>query len=82
MDLIIQARGAKITIEVDGKLKAVSADDKEVKFYISGEEDIREASKKLTSFNIWHNPYPYYLGIPFEVGDLEPRYKAEIQFNL
>jgi hypothetical protein len=53
-----------------------------VKFYISGEEDIREASKKLTSFNIWHNPYPHYLGIPFEVGDLEPRYKAEIQFNL
>lgn len=82
MDLIIQARGAKITIEVDGKLKVVSADDKEVKFYISGEENIREASKKLASFKIWHNPYPHYLGIPFEVGDLEEGYKAKVQFNL
>lgn len=28
MDLIIQARGAKITLEVNGKLRAVSADSK------------------------------------------------------
>lgn len=82
MDLIIQARGAKITLEVNGKLRAISADSKEVKFYISGEDNIREASEKLTSFNIWHNPYPHYLGIPFEVGDLENNYKADIQFNL
>lgn len=82
MDLIIQARGAKITLEVNGKLKAILANDEEVRFYISGEDNIREASEKLASFNIWHNPYPHYLGIPFKVEDLEKGYKAEVQFNL
>lgn len=62
MDLIIQARGAKITIEVDGKLRAVSADDKEVKFYISGEEDIREASKKINIFQYLAQSLPSLFG--------------------
>lgn len=82
MDLIIKAREVTVNITVQGFLKVVSANEKEIRFYISGEDNIREASEKLTSFNIWHNPYPHYLGIPFEVGDLENNYKADIQFNL
>lgn len=81
MDLIIKAREVTVDITVQGFLKA-SANEKEIRFYISGEANIREASEQLSNHNIWHNPYPHYLGIPFTVGSLEPRYKAEIQFNL
>lgn len=82
MDLIIKARNVTVTLTVRGFLKVVSADENEIRFYISGEDNIREASKQLSDHNIWHNPYPHYLGIPFTAGSLEPGYKAEVQFNL
>lgn len=82
MDLIIKARNVKVNVTVQGFLKVVSANEEEIRFYISGEDNIREASKQLSDHNIWHNPYPHYLGIPFTAGSLEPRYKAEVQFNL
>lgn len=82
MDLIIKARNVTVNITVHGFLKVVSANEEEIRFYISGEDNIREASKQLSDHNIWHNPYPHYLGIPFTAGSLEPGYKAEIQFNL
>lgn len=82
MDLIIKARNVTVTLTVHGFLKVVSANEGEIRFYISGEDNIREASKQLSDHNIWHNPYPHYLGIPFTAGSLEPGYKAEIQFNL
>lgn len=81
MDLIIKARNVTVTLTVQGFLKVVSANE-EIRFYISGEDNIREASKQLSDHNIWHNPYPHYLGIPFTAGSLEPGYKAEVQFNL
>ena len=82
MDLIIKARNVTVNITVHGFLKVVSANEEKIRFYISGEDNIREASKQLSDHNIWHNPYPHYLGIPFTAGSLEPGYKAEIQFNL
>lgn len=82
MDLIIKARNVTVNITVHGFLKVVSANENEIRFYISGEDNIREASEQLSDHNIWHNPYPHYLGIPFTAGSLEPGYKAEIQFNL
>lgn len=82
MDLIIKARNVTVTLTVYGFLKVVSANEEEIRFYISGEDNIREASKQLSDHNIWHNPYPHYLGIPFTAGSLEPGYKAEVQFNL
>lgn len=82
MDLIIKARNVTVNITVHGFLKVVSANEEEIRFYISGEDNIREASKQLSDHNIWHNPYPHYLGIPFTAGSLEPGYTAEVQFNL
>lgn len=82
MDLIIKARNVTVTLTVQGFLKVVSANEEEIRFYISGEDNIREASKQLSDHNIWHNPYPHYLGIPFTAGSLEPGYTAEVQFNL
>ena len=82
MDLIIKARNVTVNITVHGFLKVVSANEEEIRFYISGEDNIREASKQLSDHNIWHNPYPHYLGLPFTAGSLEPGYKAEVQFNL
>ena len=82
MDLIIKARNVTVILTVHGFLKVVSANEEEIRFYISGEDNIREASKQLSDHNIWHNPYPHYLGIPFTAGSLEPGYKAEVQFNL
>lgn len=82
MDLIIKARNVTVTLTVHGFLKVVSANEEEIRFYISGEDNIREASKQLSDHNIWHNPYPHYLGIPFTAGSLEPGYKAEVQLNL
>lgn len=82
MDLIIKARNVTVTLTVHDFLKVVSANEEEIRFYISGEDNIREASKQLSNHNIWHNPYPHYLGIPFTAGSLEPGYKAEVQFNL
>ena len=82
MDLIIKARNVTVTLTVQDFLKVVSANEEEIRFYISGEDNIREASKQLSDHNIWHNPYPHYLDIPFTAGSLEPGYKAEVQFNL
>ena len=31
------------------------------KFYISGENNIKDASDELGKHHIWHNPYPHYL---------------------
>ena len=53
----------------------------QIKFYISGENNIKDASDELGKHHIWHNPYPHYLGIPFKL-DFDPDYKAEVQFNL
>lgn len=82
MDLIIKARNVTVNITVHGFLKVVSANEEEIRFYISGEDNIREASEQLFNHNIWHNTYPHYLGIPFTAESLEPGYKAEVQFNL
>lgn len=82
MDLIIKARNVTVTLTVQGFLKVVSANENEIRFYISGEDNIWEASEQLSNHNIWHNPYPHYLGIPFIAESLEPGYKAEVQFNL
>lgn len=82
MDLIIKARNVTVNTTVHGFLKVVSANEEEIRFYISGEDNIREASEQLSDHNIWHNTYPHYLGIPFTAESLEPGYKAEVQFNL
>lgn len=83
MDLIIKARGKVTVVTIEGNLKVITADKHEIRFHITGgEENIRKASKILQENNIWHNPYPHYLGIPFEVGETEKGYKAEVQFNL
>lgn len=82
MDLIIKARNVTVTLTVQGFLKVVSANENEIRFYISGEDNIWEASEQLSNHKIWHNTYPHYLGIPFTAESLEPGYKAEVQFNL
>lgn len=81
MDLIVKTQEKQVTITVKGYLKAITLDDREIKFYISGENNIRDASDELSKHHIWHNPYPHYLGIPFKL-DFDPDYKAEVQFNL
>lgn len=81
MDLIVKTQEKQVTITVKGYLKAITSDDREVKFYISGENNIMNASDELGKQHIWHNPCPHYLGIPFKL-DFDPDYKAEVQFNL
>ena len=81
MDLIVKTQEKQVTITVLGHLKAITSDDREIKFYISGENNIKDASDELGKHHIWHNPYPHYLGIPFK-SDFDPDYKAEVQFNL
>lgn len=81
MDLIVKTQEKQVTITVNGYLKAITSDDHEIKFYISGENNIKNASDGLGKYHIWHNPYPHYLGIPFKL-DFDPSYKAEVQFNL
>lgn len=81
MDLIVKTQEKQVTITVKGYLKAITSDDREVKFYISGENNIMNASDELDKHHIWHNPGPHYLGIPFK-SDFDPDYKAEVQFNL
>ncbi len=80
MDLIVKTQEKQVTITVKGYLKAITSDDREIKFYIS-EENIMNASDELGKHHIWHNPCPHYLGIPFKL-DFDPDYKAEVQFNL
>lgn len=81
MDLIVKTQEKQVTITVNGYLKAITSDDREIKFYISGENNIKDASDELGKHHIWHNLYPHYLGIPFKL-DFDPDYKAEVQFNL
>lgn len=82
MDLIVKTQEKQVTITiVKGYLKAITSDDREIKFYISGENNIMNASDELGKHHIWHNPCPHYLGIPFKL-DFDPNYKAEVQFNL
>lgn len=81
MDLIVKTQEKQVTITVKGYLKAIISDDREIKFYISGENNIMNASDELGEHHIWHNPCPHYLGIPFKL-DFDPDYKAEVQFNL
>lgn len=81
MDLIVKTQEKQVTITVKGYLKAITSDDREIKFYISGENNIMNASDELSKHHIWHNHYPHYLGIPFKL-DFDPDYKAEVQFNL
>ena len=81
MDLIVKTQEKQVTITVKGYLKAITSDDHEIKFYISGENNIMNAPDELSKHHIWHNLYPHYLGIPFKL-DFDPDYKAEVQFNL
>lgn len=81
MDLIVKTQEKQVTITVKGYLKAITSDDREIKFYISEENNIMNASDELDKHHIWHNPCPHYLGIPFK-SDFDPDYKAEVQFNL
>lgn len=81
MDLIVKTQEKQVTITVKGYLKAITSDDREIKFYIFGENNIMNASDELGKHHIWHNPCPHYLGIPFKL-DFDPDYKAEVQFNL
>lgn len=81
MDLIVKTQEKQVTITVKGYLKAITSDDREIKFYISEENSIMNASDELGKHHIWHNPCPHYLGIPFK-SDFDPDYKAEVQFNL
>lgn len=64
MDLIVKTQEKQVTITVKGYLKAITLDDREIKFYISGENNIKDASDELGKHHIWHNLYPHYLGIP------------------
>lgn len=64
MDLIVKTQEKQVTITVKGYLKAITSDDREIKFYISGENNIKDASDELGKHHIWHNLYPHYLGIP------------------
>ena len=61
MDLIVKTQEKQVTITVKGYLKAITSDDREIKFYISGENNIKDASDELGKHHIWHNPYPHYL---------------------
>lgn len=81
MDLIVKTQEKQVTITVKGYLKAIISDDREIKFYIPGENNIMNASDELCKHHIWHNPCPHHLGIPFKL-DFDPDYKAEVQFNL
>lgn len=81
MDLIVKTQEKQVTITVKGYLKAITSDDREIKFYIPGENNIMNASDELGKHHIWHNPCPHYLGIPSKL-DFDPDYKAEVQFNL
>ncbi len=81
MDLIVKTQEKQVTITVKGYLKAITSDDREIKFYISGENNIMNASDELGKHHICHNHCPHYLGIPFKL-DFDPDYKAEVQFNL
>ena len=81
MDLILKTPEKQVTITVEGYLKAITSGDREIKFYISGKNNIMNASYELSKHRIWHNPYSHYLGIPFKL-DFDPDYKAEVQFNL
>lgn len=81
MDLIVKTQEKQVTITINGYLKTITSDDHEIKFYISGENNIMNASDELGRHHIWHNPCPHYLGIPFKL-DFDPDYKAEVQFNL
>ena len=51
MDLIIKAREVTVNITVQGFLKVVSANEKEIRFYISGEDNIKEASEQPSPLN-------------------------------
>lgn len=82
MDLIIKARGKATVVTIEGELKVITSDKYEIRFHITGEENIRKAFQILEENKIWHNPYPHYLGIPFEVGEMEKDYRASVQFNL
>ena len=44
MDLIVKTQEKQVTITVKGYLKAITLDDREIKFYISGENNIKDAS--------------------------------------
>lgn len=81
MDLIVKTPEKQVTITVKGYLKAITSDDREIKFYISGKDNIMNASYELCKHHIWHNPCSHYLGIPLKL-DFDPDYKAEVQFNL
>lgn len=81
MDLIVKTQEKQVTITVKGYLKAITSDDREIKFYLSEENNTMNASDELGKHHIWHNPCPHYLGIPFK-SDFDPDYKAEVQFNL
>lgn len=43
MDLIVKTQEKQVTITVKGYLKAITSDDREIKFYISGENNIMNA---------------------------------------
>lgn len=78
MDLIVKTQEKQVTIiTVKGYLKAIISDDREIKFYISEENNIMNASDELGKHHIWHNPCPHYLRIPFKL-DFDPDYKAEV----
>lgn len=55
--------------------------EREIKFYISGENNIMNASDELGKHHIWHNPCPHYLGIPFKL-DFDPDYKSRSSVQL
>lgn len=59
MDLIVKTQEKQVTITVKGYLKAITSDDREIKFYISGENNIMNASDELCKHHIWHNPCPH-----------------------
>ena len=52
MDLIVKTQEKQVTITVNGYLKAITSDDHEIKFYISGENNIMNASDELGKHHI------------------------------
>lgn len=52
MDLIVKTQEKQVTITVKGYLKAITLDDREIKFYISGENNIKDASDELGKHHI------------------------------
>ena len=60
MDLIVKTQEKQVTITVKGYLKAITSDDREIKFYISEENNIMNASDELSKHHIWHNPCLLY----------------------